>query len=154
MSIGGFVFGIIVGSLSDISAKSNPGERMKNKQLSKVLNLLLGRQVKSVVASKIRNHFANVYRERTAIPCDEFIFALPEFYQVQLAEALRYISREGDDENDGVVGILHHVPFFQALDNVSLIMICEKLKFWRTEKDSDIEGSTPQYVMTEGKLSK
>jgi hypothetical protein len=32
MSIGGFVFGIIVGSLSEISAKANPGERIKNKR--------------------------------------------------------------------------------------------------------------------------
>eukprot|EP01048_Picozoa_sp_COSAG05_P006509 COSAG05_NODE_424_length_9929_cov_25.816378_6_plen_845_part_00 len=153
MSIGGFVFDIIVGSLSDIAAKSNPGERMKNKQLSKVLNLLMGRNVKAVLASKIRNHFANVYRERTAIPCDEFIFALPEALQVELALALNYISRESTDgDNDGgVVGILHHVPFFHDLDTVSLIMICEKLKFWRTEKATP--GEPEKYIMTEGSYS-
>eukprot|EP01047_Picozoa_sp_COSAG01_P054553 COSAG01_NODE_5975_length_3921_cov_8.965201_3_plen_133_part_00 len=114
-----------------------------------VLSLLMGRGVKSGLASQIRNHFALTYRDRSAIPADQFLFALPEHYQKQVAIAFGYLSRNNDEEL--VEGILHYVPFFAGLDDLSLIMVCEKLKFWRVV--SERPGDARINIMTEGTLS-
>ena len=48
MVLGGLVFGFILGNLSEISRRLNPGETIKEKQISKLSKFLWSRGVDTV----------------------------------------------------------------------------------------------------------
>ena len=151
MIIGGFVFGSIVGTLSDLSAQANPLDRVKTKQLSKVVGVLQGRAVKQRVVKEVRKYFALKYQYETAIDLKPYLFELPEALRNDLARELHYISKIGDRDGDATEGIVHHVPFFGDLDNTSLILLCLRMKFWsRDTVEIEEDGTRKNDIFSEG----
>eukprot|EP01043_Picozoa_sp_COSAG02_P035665 COSAG02_NODE_2567_length_8517_cov_2.589570_4_plen_617_part_00 len=153
MIIGGFVFGLIVGTLSDLSAQANPLDRVKTKQLSKVVGILQGRTpaVKQRVVKEVRKYFALKYQYETAIDLKPYLFELPEALRNEVARELHYISKQGDRIDDQSDGILQHVPFFCELDHTSMIMLCLRMKFWSMDiADVEEDGTRKNDVISEG----
>ena len=153
MIIGGFVFGLIVGTLSDLSAQANPLDRVKTKQLSKVVGILQGRTpaVKQRVVKEVRKYFALKYQHETAIDLKPYLFDLPEALRNDVARELQYVSTKGDRAGEQTEGILHHVPFFSELDHTSLIMICLRMKFWSKDVvELEEDGTRKNDIISEG----
>eukprot|EP01050_Picozoa_sp_SAG11_P031437 SAG11_NODE_9767_length_882_cov_1.106003_1_plen_157_part_00 len=65
MLVGGFTFGLIVGSLADVVQKSDPGATVRVKALGKVHAFLHERGVPSRVTRKIRSYFAAMYEHKS-----------------------------------------------------------------------------------------
>eukprot|EP01050_Picozoa_sp_SAG11_P002217 SAG11_NODE_108_length_16386_cov_20.828329_11_plen_462_part_00 len=130
MLIGGFMFGMIVGSLAEIIRKSNPGDTARNKRTGAVHAFLHDRKVPRTLSLQIRTFYRSWYTEWSAMPNEIIFHDLPEKSKKALATALDYIPGT-TGTRQGVVrtlGITHRIPFFNNLAWWDVVKICNKLK--------------------------
>ena len=160
MLTGGFVFGMIVASLSDIVRKSNPGDTMKAELLGGIHAYLHERQCPPGLTRRIRAYFSAHYTTKGTVLDEYDIFVqMPEHFREELALYLNYIDQSnGDDpkeDGEGTVGsfglkAICHLPFFEGLCNLDVILVCSKLKYERIHQaELDQDGKPDYYVMQE-----
>eukprot|EP01043_Picozoa_sp_COSAG02_P067975 COSAG02_NODE_11119_length_1789_cov_1.334320_4_plen_160_part_00 len=130
MIIGGFIFGMIVGALAELSKRANAGELMRQEAVSKVQMILSSGVARGAVTPelcrRIKNHTSSMLERNTSLDINKFVLQLPTALRDQMAESMHWI----DGERDGypVYGILHKVPFFTNVGRVACIQICAKMK--------------------------
>ena len=126
MLSGGFVFGLIVASLSDIVRKSNPGDTARSQKLGTIHAFLHERQVPAGLTRRVRAFFSTHYHQKGTV-ADEFnhIFRdLPENLREELALTLQYVS------DDPITIAMHdHVSAFRGqglffIDWLAIISDC------------------------------
>ena len=153
MVIGGFIFGMIVGALAELSKRANAGELMRQEAVSKVQMVLQSGvargRVSPVLARRIKAHAANILERNTAIEgsfsINQFVLNLPPVMRDQMAESLHWI--DGESDGHAVYGLLHKVPFFKGIGNAGCIAICSTMKVVHYFSDEDDEKKP---IMLEG----
>ena len=122
MLVGGFVFGLIVGSLADVVQKSDPGQSARVELLGKIHAYLHDNNVPGMLTRVIRTYFSNRYDMQSLFDERSMIFEpLPYKYRELLAKQLGYIG------GGSTKGMLGKIPFFCDLDSWSQMKICFKL---------------------------
>jgi hypothetical protein len=130
MIIGGFIFGMIVGALAELSKRANAGELMRQEAVSKVQMILSSGVAKGAVTPelcrRIKNYCSSMLERNTALDINAFVLQLPPAMRNEMAESMHWV----DGERDGfpVYGILHKVPFFTTVGRTGCIQICAKMK--------------------------
>ena len=128
MLLGGFVFGMIVGFLGDISKDANPEEAMRTRSAA-LLNALAIRQEKHPELIHRVHHFKTYHDHvQTALDTLSMLKELPWSLASELAIAMTWIDGFHGHDHKWRPGLLHRVPFFQGLPEMSTITICSRLK--------------------------
>lgn len=131
MIIGGFVFGMIVGNLAELSKRANAGELMRQEAVSKVQMILQSGVAKGTVPTdlsrRIKAHCSYILERKTALDINSFVLNLPPELRDQMAESMHWIDGVADGHE--VFGLLHKIPFLNpGLSNQASIRICAKMK--------------------------
>lgn len=95
MLIGGFVFGLVIGSLSDISRRSNPAGKEKKKHMGWLSAYLHDRHVSTALTRTVRRFFTSKFDAMTVFADDEynmFFLPLPVNLRLELARQLKYLG--------------------------------------------------------------
>jgi hypothetical protein len=150
MLIGGFTFGLIVGSLGEMARKANPGESYRQKKIAHTSSFLAGRGVSASLMRRVRVYFSNHYTINSvfgANEVEEYFSRLPIRLRDELAREVGYLrSSKGP-------ALLEQVHCFHHLDDLSTILICSRLKtitFDKSVSGHDSEIITREYVFREG----
>lgn len=130
MIIGGFIFGMIVGALAELSKRANAGELMRQEAVSRVQMILSSGVARGAVTPelcrRIKNHCSHMLERNTSLNINQFVLQLPPAMRDQMAESMHWI----DGMHDGypVYGLLHNVPFFTDVGCVACIQVCAQMK--------------------------
>jgi hypothetical protein len=84
MLIGGFAFGLIVGSLTNIISASNPAEALRKARLSEIASWMAAREVPQELRDQVYDYYRNLLLHKVGIDEKELMRELPHF----LAEPL------------------------------------------------------------------
>ncbi len=152
MVVGGFIFALIVGSLSELSKRSNPGDTVREEQYGLVSAMLHdgpGRNVDPALARKIRTFYSNHYHKRTAMDFFSFITGCPPDLRDELAYQLNWI--DGTERGNSEAGLLNKLPFFFGLDTLSSIYICSRMRsVLAVPVVAEPDGTRSNLIMVEG----
>ena len=152
MFVGGFIFALIVGSLSELSKRSNPGDTARDEQYGLVGAMLQdgpGKNVDPALARKIRTFYSNHYHKRTAMDFFSFITGCPPDLRDELAYQLNWI--DGTERGKNEAGLLSKIPFFCGLDSLSSIYICSKMRsVLAVPVVAEPDGTRSNLIMVEG----
>lgn len=150
MTVGGFVFGMIVGDLAEVSKRANASALMQQEALSKVQMILLSGAARGVVqpelARQIKSHYSYQIERNTALDINAFILSLPPGLRDSMAESLHWI--DGVHDGHQVFGLLHKIPFLSNLSSQATIKICAQMKNVYMDPRRYREGR--QMIMEEG----
>ena len=128
MLLGGFVFGMIVGFLGDMSKDANPEESLRTRSAA-LLNALLIRQDKHPeLIRRVRNFKAHHDSVQTAMDTLGMMKSMPWSLTSELAISMQWIDGYHGHDDMFRPGIVHRVPFFQGLSEMSTITICSRMK--------------------------
>lgn len=158
MIAGGFVFGLIVGNLAELSKRANAGELMRQKavaQTQAILNCSVAQgAVTAETGRRIKNYYTNFYDRRSTLDLLKFIENLPPELREEMASQMHWI--DGVSDGHEVFGLLHKVPFFSGLSNSACITICARMKVMhiqipRISDETDEKGQIKEgLIMVEG----
>ena len=152
MVVGGFVFALIVGSLSELEKRSNPGDMLREEKYGLVGAMLhdgLAKNVDPALARKIRSFYSNHYHKRTAMDFLSFITGCPPDLRDELAYQLHWI--DGAERGKRDAGLLNKVPFLCGLDSLSSIHVCSKMRsIVAMPVVAEPDGSRSNLIMIEG----
>eukprot|EP01043_Picozoa_sp_COSAG02_P062262 COSAG02_NODE_8546_length_2530_cov_1.521596_2_plen_340_part_00 len=126
MIVGGFIFGLIIGALSDLSRRSNPAQKELNKKVGWLSAYMADRRVPQALTRTIRAYFNSRYDLVTAFADNEYeniFLQLPVDLRLELARQLRYIEPYARPGSDIKPGILSNIPSLGGLDPLSTIMV-------------------------------
>ncbi len=84
MLIGGFAFGLIVGSLTNIISASNPAEALRKARLSEIASWMAARKVPQELRDQVYDYYRNLLLHKVGIDEQGLMRELPHF----LAEPL------------------------------------------------------------------
>lgn len=130
MIIGGFVFGMIVGNLAELSKRANAGELMRQEAVSKVQMILQSGVARGVLppelSRRIKLHCSYLLDRKTALDINAFILNLPPELRDSMAEAMHWIDGVADGHE--VFGLLHKIPFLSRMSNRATIQVCAQMK--------------------------
>jgi hypothetical protein len=136
MIIGGFVFGLIVGNLAELSKRANAGELMRQKAVEQVkaqMNSGVTRSYLSVpTRRRVKNYFANTFERLGVDPSrtctlHRLMTNVPPDLRNLMAREMHWVDGV-DAGGKQVFGLLHKVPFFAGLSNAATILICARLR--------------------------
>ena len=153
MLAGGFVFGLMIGSLSDISRRANPAGKESKKRVGWLSAYLHDRKVSTDLQRTVRQFFTAKYDTLTVFADTEYrsiFMQLPSELRLELARQLKYVG----DVKGRNGGILSKVPSLEGLDNLSMIAVCSKLKITYHDRDSFDEpaGIDHTYIFKRGQI--
>ena len=153
MLVGGFVFGLVIGSLSDISRRANPAGKESKKRIGWLTAYLHDRKVSTGLQRSVRRFFTSKYEAVTVFTDNEYqnyFLPLPSKLRLELARQLKYVG----DAKGQKGGVLSKVPSMRELDYLSLIAVCSKLKTTYHEKDGYDEraGVDHTYIFKQGEI--
>lgn len=152
MVIGGFVFALIVGSLSDLEKRSNPGDSLRDEKYGLIGAMLQDGPAKNVdpaLARRIRTFYSNHFHKRTAMDFLPFITGCPPSLRDELAYQLHWT--DGKDRGRSGAGLLNKLPFFRDLDTLSSICICAKMRSMvAVPVETEPDGRRSNLIMVEG----
>lgn len=152
MVVGGFVFALIVGSLSELSKRSYPGDALRDEKYGLVGAMLqegLAEHIDPAVGRRIRAFYSNHYHKRTAMDFLTFITGCPPALRDELAYQLHWI--DGTERGKSEVGLLNKLPFFCGLDPLSSIYICAKMRsIIALPVELEADGTRSNLIMEEG----
>ena len=163
MTVGGFVFGMIVGNLAELSKRANAGELMRQEAVGKVQMILDSGVARGSLSKhlsrRIKTHCGYMLERKTALDINSFVLSLPPALRDQMAESMHWIDGVADGHE--VFGLLHKIPFFMGLSNEACIHICAQMKCMflnppREQKEVIMEEGAPSeemYVVIEGSRS-
>ena len=130
MVIGGFIFGMIVGALAELSKRANAGELMRQEAVSRVQMILSSGVARGAVTPelcrRIKHHCSNMLERNTSLDINKFVLELPPALRNEMAASMHWI--DGERHGFPVYGILHKVPFFTSVGNSACIQICATMK--------------------------
>jgi hypothetical protein len=130
MIIGGFVFGMIVGNLAELSKRANAGELMRQEAVSRVKMILESgvatNAVPTALSRRIKAQCSYQLERKTALDINAFILNLPPDMRDAMAESMHWIDGAADGHE--VFGLLHKIPFLMKMSNQATIRICAKMK--------------------------
>jgi hypothetical protein len=154
MLVGGFTFGMIVGSLSDMVRRSNPGDSAKSKQLGFVHAFLHERKVPPMLTRKIRGYFAALYSQHGTVSDEMKIMnSLPQDMREELCLHLNYVDNGAKSTKRSM---LWKVAFFEQLGHSDMIRISTQLKYQRIQPPEFDEAGRPDpshYIMKQGEFT-
>ncbi len=163
MTVGGFVFGMIVGNLAELSKRANAGELMRQEAVGKVQMILDSGVAKGSLSKslsrQIKTHYGYMLYRKTALDINSFVLSLPPALRDQMAESMHWI--DGVTDGHEVFGLLHKVPFFMGLSNEACISVCAQMKYLffnpsREQMETIMEEGTyaeEMYIVIEGSRS-
>ena len=173
MILGGFVFGLIVSNLGELSKQQNISEVMRNEQLDLVRSPKLtvafsqsslhingvpccwiqvgamlrdqpAKLVSPALTRQIMEHYDYAYTRRTVMDYRSLVLELPPVLRDQLAQEMRWVDGDGK-------GILYSVPFFFGVGNLSCIEICARMRAVLAQPlVEEADGSRSNVIMQEG----
>lgn len=151
MLSGGFIFGMIVASLSDIVTKKSPGDTARANQMGTIKAYMHERKIPPGIARRIQGFYSLNYHTKGTIDDEMMIFrALPENMRVELAQHLQFITDPNGDAPSGkTTGIMSAIPFFAGLGSMDMIAICSKMKYTRVHAAELDENQNPSYFIME-----
>ena len=95
MVIGGFVFGLIVGNLAELSKRANAGELQRQKYVSNVQLMMLSGTMKGSVRAdterKLKAYHNNVFARRTSQEILKYFQVLPVQLRDELAQQIQKV---------------------------------------------------------------
>jgi hypothetical protein len=151
MLAGGLVSGLLTGSITDMIANSNPGEKARKEALGQVHAFLHEQKITPMVTKKVRAFFAARYHfAGTTFNHRQFFDALPRTLRLELAVALHYIPNPNATVQSS---ILHQIHFFNHLDPDDKIRICCRLNHVQVRPPEFTTAGMPNvdaYIMQEG----
>ncbi len=145
MIVGGFIFGLIIGALSDLSRRSNPAQKELNKKVGWLSAYMADRRVPQALTRSIRAYFNSRYDLVTAFADTEYeniFLQLPVDLRLELARQLRYIEPFAKPGQDIKPGMISNVPSLGGLDPLSTIMVCSKVKLVSYERQEYYHGNS------------
>lgn len=152
MVVGGFVFALIVGSLSDLSKRANPGDVIREEKYGLVGAMLQDGPSQNLdvgLSRKIRAYYSNHYHKRTAMDFQGFILGCPPDLRDELGFQLQWL--DGADRGTGELGLLSKMPFFAGVDPLSSILICSKMRtVLASPVAAEPDGTRSNLIMVEG----
>ena len=163
MVIGGFVFGMIVGNLSEVSRRANPSKSMQNKLTGTMFAFLMERGVTQQLTRRITGWYLHHLTTRTAMENEKLLMDLPAQFRDELGIELGYCTGNSALHTKTHYSLVHKVPFLSDLDNVSMMLLCLRMKcekivwentdLWVDDDDEPekIErDESPNLIMREG----
>ena len=150
MIVGGFIFGLIIGALSDLSRRSNPAQKETNKKVGWLSAYMSDRRVTQELTRSIRAYFNSRYDMVTAFADNEYqeIFTqLPVDLRLELARQLRYVEPFARDGQDAKPAWLSNVPSLGGLDPLSTIMVCSRVKTLSFERQEYLHGNAAEHAI-------
>lgn len=152
MITGGFVFAFIVGSLSELAKRANPGDLIREEKYGLIGAMLHQGAAKSVdpnLARRIQAFYSNHYLKKTAMDVLGFIEGCPPDLRDELAYQMHWI--DGDERGKGEAGLLSKIPFLNGLDSLSSIYICSRMRsVLAMPVNTEADGSRSNLIMMEG----
>ena len=149
MTVGGFVFGMIVGNLAELSKRANAGELMRQEASSRVQMILDSGVAKGTLpkelSRRIKLHMGYVLERKTSLDINRFVLNLPPDLRDSMAESMHWI--DGVAKGHEVFGLLHKIPFFMGLNNEASIHICAEMKCISIHP---LPGAEREVIMQEG----
>ena len=136
MLAGGFIFGLIVGSISEVVHKGDPWEAKRSKTIKLAHAYLHERQVPGGLIRRIRAQLTVSYSQHGTVEQEWDYFApLPADLREELGFHLGYIHHSSHNPEDSRVSrhLLFKVPFFEGLGHTDLIRISSRLKYIRQQ---------------------
>ena len=147
MLIGGFVFGLIIGNLGELSKQQNPGDVIRQQRFGLVGAMLhqgAAKVVDAALGRQIRAYYDYSFYRRTAMDVRSLVLECPPQLRNTLAGQLRWV--DGDER-----GLLDKVPFLSGLDTVSSIEICARMRSIQAiPMVMEVDGSRSNLIMREG----
>jgi hypothetical protein len=121
---GGFVYGNIVASITDLTRKGNMESDIADLKKAEARSMMRGRADK-FLQQRIMQAINYNLDATPVLDIIGFMDALPSELQTDFAAQLGWIG----SASNGVVnyGQLHKVPFFTHLDNRSQVLICDRM---------------------------
>jgi hypothetical protein len=96
MVIGGFVFGLIVGNLAELSKRANAGELLRQKAVAHTQQMLACGVAKGKVSKdigrRIRSYYTNYHDRVTALDLEFFMLGLPTELRDTMAQQMHWID--------------------------------------------------------------
>ena len=136
MLIGGFTFGLIVGSISEVVHRGDPWEAKRFKTVKLAHAYLHEREVPVKLIKRIRAQLTVSYSQHGTVEQEWDYFApLPADLREELGFHLGYIHHSSHNPEDSRVSrhLLFKVPFFEGLGHTDLIRISSRLKYIRPQ---------------------
>ena len=136
MLIGGFTFGLIVGSISEVVHRGDPWEAKRFKTVKLAHAYLHEREVPVKLIKRIRAQLTVSYSQHGTVEQEWDYFApLPADLREELGFHLGYINHSSHNPEDSRVSrhLLFKVPFFEGLGHTDLIRISSRLKYIRQQ---------------------
>jgi hypothetical protein len=145
MIVGGFIFGLIIGALSDLSRRSNPAQKETNKKIGWLSAYMADRRVPQNLVRSIRAYFNGRYELLTAFADTEYeniFLQLPVDLRLELARQLHYIEPHANQGQEQKPALLSNVPSLGGLDPLSTIMVCSRVKLVTYQKQEYFHGNS------------
>eukprot|EP01052_Picozoa_sp_SAG31_P037469 SAG31_NODE_4843_length_2910_cov_2.040911_4_plen_152_part_00 len=111
MIMGGAVFGLIVGFLSDMSRRSNINDTAKQETIARLNAVVVPRVVPEVV-TRCRIFMSHELERNTAFDLLDIMMSLPSELRYEVAAGMHWLDTI--DAGAFSPGILHKVPFFHG----------------------------------------
>ena len=115
MAVGGFLFGMLVGTLSSHITAGNIAEQSYRQKIDTAREFLRAKEVPTKVRRRIMAFLDNLYQQNTAFDEGEILVQLPEHMQTLLVHHMY----------NKITGM---VPFFEHLDDDTRAAVCMKMK--------------------------
>ena len=150
MIIGGLVFGLIVGFLSDISRRSNMDDASKQTVLGELNAVLAAVHVEPEVVNRCRSSMLYQLDRMTAFDLSKILRSMPSELRYEVASAMNWI--DSNSASGCSPGILHKVPFMYSLDKDILIEVASCLQYIHFSHAAEIDDVTSEKlaIMQEG----
>ena len=136
-ALGGFLFGMLVGSLSSHITAGNIAEQEYNQEMERVREFLRMREVPLKFRRKVMAFYVNLFRSKTIFKEEDLLDKLPDRMRMDLMKVMY----------DKIIG---PVPFFGGLADEVIAEVCQLTKPL-TFPPGDViirEGVPPQHFTT------
>lgn len=131
MAVGGFLFGMLVGTLSSHITAGNIAEQSYRTKIDTAREFLRMKEVPTKVRRRIMAFLDNLYVQNTAFDEGEILAQLPEHMQTELVHHMYH-------------KITASVPFFKHLDDDTTAAVCIKMK--------PVSCSAQEVISSEGEV--
>jgi CRP-like cAMP-binding protein len=152
MLLGGFIFGMIVSFLGNMSKDSNPEEHKRIRGASLLNAFVMKTEKNPELTRRIRNFKA--YQDDAQPPLDQLgiLRQLPWDMAHELAVSMNWV--DGYTHHVFQHGMLHKIPFFQKLPELALMRICASLKHVTYSASvTDPETGSRTYIFKKGDIA-
>eukprot|EP01052_Picozoa_sp_SAG31_P015477 SAG31_NODE_996_length_10492_cov_4.648802_1_plen_739_part_00 len=150
ITIGGFLFGNIIGNLTELIRKANYESNLGSKALAQA-TAICRLNVDEALTVRIHEYMSTYQKHRPPLDELELLVKLPSSLMNEFASQMGWTSIDVDGNIQH--GILHKIPFLSSLDMFSQIVVCSRMKVMEVSKEpADGEEGKPKTITTEGQI--